>query len=92
MLAEIDKSSEALDQAVTGAVRELREENMESLERSVLVFVTYTFGSLFLVTFSTSECLDISHQTSLLVDPGHHALHHRDCPGCGFPGYRRLSL
>ena len=51
MLAEIDKSSEALDQAVTGAVRQLREDNMESLERSVLVFITYTFGSLFLVTF-----------------------------------------
>ena len=50
-MAEIEKSSQALDQAVTGAVRELREENMESVSRSVLVFITYTFGSLFLVRF-----------------------------------------
>ena len=58
MLAEIDKSSQALDQAVTGAVRQLRQENMENLERSFLVFITYTFGSLFLVlatTLSTTE-------------------------------------
>ena len=54
MLAEIDKSSEALDQAVTGAVSQLREDNMESLERTVLVFITYTFGSLFLVTLIAS--------------------------------------
>lgn len=53
MLAEIEKSSEALDLAVTGAVRDLREENIESVSRSVLVFLTYTVGSLFLVTFIT---------------------------------------
>ena len=53
MLADIEKSSEALDQAVTGAVRDLREENIESVSRSVLVFLTYTVGSLFLVTFIT---------------------------------------
>ena len=51
MLSEIEKSSQALDEAVTGAVRELREENMESVSTSVLVFITYTFGSLFLVRF-----------------------------------------
>ena len=53
MLAEIEKSSEALDLAVTGAVRDLREENIESVSRSVLVFLTYTVGSLFLVTIIT---------------------------------------
>ena len=53
MLGEIAKSSEALDLAVTGAVRDLREENMETVSRSVLVFITYTFGSLFLVTLLT---------------------------------------
>ena len=53
MLAEIEKSSEAMDLAVTGAVRDLREENIESVSRSVLVFLTYTVGSLFLVTFIT---------------------------------------
>ena len=53
MLAEIEKSSEALDLAVTEAVRDLREENIESVSRSVLVFLTYTVGSLFLVTFIT---------------------------------------
>ena len=51
MLADIEKSSEALDLAVTGAVRDLREENIETVSRSVLVFLTYTAGSLFLVTF-----------------------------------------
>ena len=64
MLAEIDKSSEALDQAVTGAVRQLRQENMESLESSVLVFITYTFGSLFLVTFSPSVLIFITRPHS----------------------------
>ena len=53
MLAEIEKSSEALDLAVTGAVRDLREENMETVSRSVLVFITYTVGSLFLVSLLT---------------------------------------
>ena len=53
MLAEIEKSSEALDLAVTEAVRDLRKENIESVSRSVLVFLTYTVGSLFLVTFIT---------------------------------------
>ena len=64
MMEEIEKSSEALDQAVTGAVRELRQENMETVERSVVVFITYTFGSLFLVTLLVNpDILDISHQT-----------------------------
>ena len=49
MLKEIDKSSDALDQAVTEAVLGLREENVESLTNSIIVFVTYTFGSLLLV-------------------------------------------
>ena len=64
MMEEIEKSSEALDQAVTGAVRELRKENMETVERSVVVFITYTFDSLFLVTLLVNpDILDISHQT-----------------------------
>ena len=64
MMEEIEKSSEALDQAVTGAVRELRQENMETVERSVVVFITNTFGSLFLVTLIVNpDVLDISHQT-----------------------------
>ena len=64
MMEEIEKSSEALDQAVSGAVRELRQENMETVERSVVVFITYTFGSLFLVTLLVNpDILDISHQT-----------------------------
>ena len=64
MMEEIEKSSEALDQAVTGAVRELRKENMETVERSVVVFITYTFDSLFLVTLLFNpDILDISHQT-----------------------------
>ena len=88
MLAEIDKSSEALDQAVTGAVRELREENMESVSRSVLVFITYTFGSLFLVRFITKVTMIFL----TLPDPGHHALHHRHRPSCGFSGYGRFPL
>ena len=64
MMEEIEKSLEALDQAVTGAVRELRQENMETVERSVVVFITYTFDSLFLVTLLVNpDFLDISHQT-----------------------------
>ena len=58
MLAEIDKSSQALDQAVTGAVRQLRQDNMESVERSFLVFITYTFGSLFLILATTLSTTD----------------------------------
>ena len=65
MLAEIEKSSEALDLAVTGAVRDLREENIESVSRSVLVFLTYTVGSLFLVTFITMLLIVLTRPVSL---------------------------
>ena len=65
MLAEIEKSSEALDLAVTGAVRDLREENIESVSRSVLVFLTYTVGSLFLVTFITMLLIVLKGPVSL---------------------------
>ena len=88
MMAEIEKSSQALDQAVTGAMRELREENMESVSTSVLVFITYTFGSLFLVTFITMITMIFLN----LAGPGHHALHHRHRPSCGFPGYGCFRL
>ena len=49
MLREIDHSSAALDKAVDEAVAGLKEDNMESVSNSLLVFVTYTVGSLFLV-------------------------------------------
>ena len=49
MLREIDESSLALDEAVDAAVADLKEDNMERVSNSVLVFVTYTIGSLFLV-------------------------------------------
>ena len=87
-MAEIEKSSQALDQAVTGAVRELREENMENVSRSVLVFITYTFGSLLLVRFMTMVTMIFL----TLAGPGHHALHHRYRPGCVSPDYGRFGL
>ena len=59
MLREIDESSSALDEAVDAAVADLKEDNMERVSNSVLVFVTYTIGSLFLVVSQLFDLFDI---------------------------------
>ena len=65
MLTEIDKSSLALDKAVSEAVSDLREQNMETVSQSVLVFVTYTIGSLFLVRLSNMSLVYKVFRSSL---------------------------
>ena len=81
MLREIDKSSLALDKAVSEAVSDLREQNMETVSQSVLVFVTYTIGSLFLVTLSNMSlsCNKSSDHLHLVV---HILQSPNQSPGC----------